>query len=110
MTVLILRKNLKRLDEISPSFYSSVKFHKPSHRTLPIRSLGYSFLKFPNFTWALETLVSFLSLSSTPTHIYGKNNRKNNRCNQNLIQLGIGLIALGIVAEIIFGQGAIFGV
>jgi hypothetical protein len=28
---------------------------------------------------------------------------------KTLSELGIGLVALGIVAEIIFGQGAIFG-
>ena len=28
---------------------------------------------------------------------------------KSVTELGIGLIALGIVAEIIFGQGAIFG-
>ena len=29
--------------------------------------------------------------------------------NKGVSELGIGLIALGIIAEIVFGQGAIFG-
>ena len=86
MTFVFFRKNLKELDGFSSSFLSSDEIPFCSD-LVPLRPLKrYFYIDFPIFTWALETLVSFLKPSLTPTYTYGKNNRKNNRCNQNHIR------------------------